>query len=339
MYRSLFLILFLGYLTAGQAQNLRGKWVGYFTTSTGLTYPYEIQINDLVNQKSTGNTITKFSNKSSAKASAMIYFSQKKQSVNIIETKFDQLLIGSNMQACLMSNHLTYFKENGREKMQGTYTSNSLTGTLDCGTGDVFLVKEFEFVYNKPTKIIKNTKVNIVENNKQPIAKEIEKKDSLKNIIVNNSIEVPVNNKILIDSQIKTNTTVQIAKKTYQQIPWVIISRDNKLLKKIITKNTKINIALIDNGSFDNDSLSVYDNNVLILDKVKLSYKSIQFELTFNEKDNEHTIILVANKESKSQISSSLMSIKDGMSSDEFYINPNIKSNNKIVIKYQPNPK
>jgi hypothetical protein len=338
MYRSLLLILLLGYLTTAQAQNLSGKWVGYFTTSSGVTYPYVIQIQDQGKQNLIGTTLTKFSLKSSAKASAIVYFSKKDKSVSIIETKFEQLFIGANMQACLMNNQLKYSNENGREKMQGTYMSNNLSGSLDCGTGSVMLIKEFELVAKKPTNNNKNSKANKAESNQQIVAKQIEKKDTIINTTASNISTQPVQKIIQIDTPVNATPPTPILKKKYQQIPWVLISRENKLIRKIITKNNKINIELIDNGSFDNETISVYDNNVLILDKIKLSYKAFHFDLTFNEKDNEHTIILVANEEGKSQFNSSLMTIKDGSSTEEFYISPNIKNNNKIIIKYQPKP-
>jgi len=341
MHRLLLFLMLLCFLNSTQAQNLTGKWVGYFTTSAGITYPYEIQIQDQGNQNYIATTITKFSSKSLAKASAIVYLSKKDQLVSIIETKFDQLLISPNMQACLMSNHLDYTNENGHEKMHGNYNANSISGSTDCGSGKVYLIKEFEVVVNKPSNAIKNNKVVKLELPKNIVEKQIEKKDTLKNIVTKNVVELPHETmpvKKPIDTPIKSIPDPVVVKKKFQQIPWVLISRDNKLLKKVITKHSKISIGLIDNGSFDNDSLSVYDNNVLLLDRIKLSYKAIHFDLNFDEKNKEHTIILVANKDGKSQINSSLMSIKDESVVDEFYVNPNIKMNNKIVIQYQSNP-
>jgi hypothetical protein len=238
-----------------------------------------------------------------------------------------------------MSNHLSYFTENGREILQGTYMSNNLTGTGDCGTGTVILVKELVLVSIKTENKQKIVKENKVNNKKISISKEVKIDDTSKVIAVNKA-PIPINPpmvQILNDTPKQVIQTAPIIKKSFQQIPWVLISRDNKLLKKISVNKNIVGIDLIDNGSFDNDSISVYDNNVLLLGAVKLSFKPIHFDLHFNEKIKEHAIILVANKTgTTTPANSSLMIVKDGIINDEFYINPNIKSNNKIIIKFEP---
>lgn len=330
----------MGLLTDAQAQNLSGKWVGYYTASNGVTYPYEINIQNNGKQDYTATTLTKFSSKLSAKATATVIVTNKVQLVNIIETRFDQLILSANSHACLMSNHLSYFTENGREILQGTYMSNNLTGAGDCGTGTVILVKELVLVSVKTENKQKIVKENKIDNKKISISKEVKIADTSKEIAVNKA-PIPINPPVV---QILNDTPKQviqtapiIIKKSFQQIPWVLISRDNKLLKKINVNKNIVGIDLIDNGSFDNDSISVYDNNVLLLGAVKLSFKPIHFDLHFNEKIKEHAIILVANKTgTTTPANSSLMIVKDGIINDEFYINPNIKSNNKIIIKFEP---
>ncbi len=329
----------MGILNSAQAQNLSGKWVGYYTNSNGATFPYEIYIQNNGKQDYTATTLTKFSSKLSAKATATVIVTNKVQLVNIIETRFEQLLLSANTQACLMSNHLSYFSENGREILQGTYMSNNLTGTGDCGSGTVLLVKEWVLVGMKTENKQKIAKENKFDNKKIVISKEIKNLDTSKVIAVNKA-SIPFISplpEILKDTPKQVFQTAPLVKKSFQQIPWVLISRDNKLLKKITVNKNMVGIDLIDNGSFDNDSISVYDNNVLLLGAVKLSFKPIHFDLHFNDKIKEHTIILVANKTgTTTPANSSLMIVKDGIINDEFYINPNIKSNNKIVMKFEP---
>jgi hypothetical protein len=225
----------MGILTDAQAQNLSGKWVGYYTASNGVTYPYEINIQNNGKQDYTATTLTKFSSKLSARATATVIVTNKVQLVNIIETRFDQLILSSNSHACLMSNHLSYYTENGREILQGTYMSNNLTGTGDCGTGTVILIKELALVSIKTENKQKIVKENKVDNKKISISKEVKIADTSKIIAVNKA-PIPINPpvvQILNDTPKQVIQTAPIIKKSFQQIPWVLISRDNKLLKKI----------------------------------------------------------------------------------------------------------
>ena len=161
MYRMLILLIGLVTVNAAAAQNLSGKWVGYFTTNTGITYPYEISIQDDGNSNLTATTLTRFSISSSAKTTAKGTFTKQSKLASILETKFEQLLLTPNAQACLMNNYLTYSNTKGREILQGTYISNNFLGEADCGSGTVVLTKESEYLTAKNVK--KDVKKNVVK--------------------------------------------------------------------------------------------------------------------------------------------------------------------------------
>ena len=338
MYRMLILLIGLVTLNAAAAQNLSGKWVGYFTTNTGITYPYEISIQDDGNSNLTATTLTRFSISSSAKATAKGTFTKQSKLASILETKFEQLLLTPNAQACLMNNYLTYSNTKGREILQGTYISNNFLGEADCGSGTVVLTKESEYLTAKNVK--KDVKKNVV------------KKDTTKLIAIQTKVKqdtISSNAKTLVaqvaETTIKLDTIVNTTKasspilekkKAFINIPWVLISRDNKLIKTLVTNNQKISIDLFDNGSFDSDSVSIYDNNVLIFDRIKLSYKEFHFDLLFNEKQTQHELVLVAHKSLNATRNSSILIYKDNDYKEEFFINTNNKSNAKIIIKYDP---
>jgi hypothetical protein len=350
MYRSLLLILLLGCLISVQAQNLTGKWVGYFTTNTGLSYPYEINLQDDGNSNLAATTFTKFSGTSSAMALAKGIFSKQTKLASIIETKFDQVRLAPNTQACLMSNYLTYSNIKGKEILQGTYLSNSLSGSNDCGSGTVNLTKEISFSIAKKTNKVINNVLKKKDTAQIASAKILLKKDTVKLITPTpaplNIVAVSAMNTAsspLIDTlksttplANKSNATKAINKNNFTMIPWVLISRDNKLIKTINTNNPKISIDLYDNGSFESDSISVYDNNVLIFDRIKLSYREFHFELPFTENITKHELVLVAHITATNTRNSSILMYKDNKTKEEFIINTNNKSNAKIIIKYDP---
>lgn len=334
MVRLFILMFMMGYFCSAQAQNLTGKWVGYFTTNSGMSYTYEVNIEDDGNANLLATTFTKFSSNNYAKASAKGVFTKASKLASILETKFEQLTIAPNTQACLMNNYLTYYNVNGREILQGTYISNNLSGKNNCGTGTVVLTKEIVLLnakkINKPSKkVIKKDTTQLVVT---PLQKNI---DTAKPIAIKaidteliQANDMNANNiasKVVIE---KTNK-----KKKFINIPWVLISRDNKLVKSMITNNSRVSIDLYDNGSFESDSISVYDNNVLLFDRIKLSYKEFHFDLSFDDQIQQHDIVLVAHKSGTVTNNNSILIYKDNTFKEEFIISTNSKTNAKIIVK------
>ena len=339
MYRLLLVILMFGPITAIQSQNLSGKWVGYFTTSAGVTYPYEITIQAMGNTiKAT--TLTKFSYNSSATAIANGYFTAQTKLVSIKESKFEHLQIAANAQACLMSNYLYYHNANGRETLQGTYMSNNYSGTKDCGTGTVVLVKEMFFVKAKPIRKPKPVNKLTVQ---KPIVKTIVKKDST--AIASSTTKAPEEiqnttvqtNTVMILDTIKTQEyKLPVKKEKIGFMPWVLISRADKLVQEINTNSKNFSIELYDNGTIDNDSITVYDNKIMILDRMRLTYTPIRVDLEFNNGITEHEIIVVAHNLGIVPPNTALLVVKDKATKEEFFINTNFQTNAKIIVRYSP---
>ena len=340
MYRLLMMILMLGPITSIQSQNLSGKWVGYFTTSSGNTYPYEITI------EANGNTIkattlTKFSYNSSATAIANGYFTPQTKLVSIQESKFEHLQIAANAQACLMSNYLSYKNVNGRETLQGTYMSNNYSGNRDCGTGTVVLTKDLFFVKAKPIRKPKPVKK---QTDQKIIAKVATKKDST--MVASNPIKASTEmnasafntNKVYILDTIKTQEEVLpiVKKEKIGYMPWVLINRKGKLIQVINTRSKKFSIELFDNGTIDNDSITVYDNKKMILDRMRLTYTPIQVTLEFSNDITEHELIIVAHNLGIVPPNTALLVVKDEVTKEEFFINTDFQQNAKIIVRYAP---
>lgn len=127
------------------AQDLSGKWKGYFIPNNdpeSRIYIYEVDIIENENHDLNVVTYTNLSGNFSAKAIATGFYSVNTKLVSINETKFEDINIVGDMQACLMMNFLTFTNNRGRGILQGTYISNNEKGTRDCGGGKVYLEKE-----------------------------------------------------------------------------------------------------------------------------------------------------------------------------------------------------
>ena len=110
------------------------------------------------------------------------------------------------------------------------------------------------------------------------------------------------------------------------------------MVKKIITNSKKISIDLFDNGTIDNDTVIVYDNKQLLVNKQRLSYKSIHLEFNFTENLREHEVIIVAHNMGTVPPNTALLLLKDGKNRQEYFITSTNKINAKILIVYEPPP-
>ena len=424
MRRFLFLGLFIGIFSTLHAQELTGKWKGYFIPNNdqeGRIYIYDVDIRESENHQITANTYTNLSGSFSAKAVAKGFHSVKTQLVSIIETKFEDVNVLGNMQACLMINYLNYSNNQGRGILQGTYISSNTTGTKDCGGGKVYLEKDFviekwdknSFAKNKlkdsPKELPKdkettasknqNNKINnstnnsitenTITNNKNSLLKNNSSNgDNTSKIIATNKLVIakvsnnatavfsknsispsipaapsatptiipatasttpsiiskesnPAPNAIINnDSKLSTAKIEPAEEETdtrnNQNIPWVLLGRENKLIKHIVTSNKKITIDLYDNGTIDNDTINIYDNKQLISNKRRLSYKAIHIEVDFSNGVREHEIIIVAHNMGTIPPNTALFVLNDGDTRQEYFITTTDKVNAKFEFVYKP---
>lgn len=338
------LLLFLCIISAQlSAQNLTGRWQGSFIANGDAminNYSYELVIKENASHQITAQTITKKGDQFYASAFAEGSHSPRTQLVQINETSFDQIKIANELKACLMSNFLTYKNIDGHEILEGTYMSTVVGGQRNCGSGKVFLEK-VPSIYN-----VRNTKV---DNKKTDTPKNLSKvKATLvipNKITTKNNIQVAVNpisetvaDEVVVEKEsITTTTSTQNSIKNQPiNLPWVLVGRENKLVRKIITNSKNISVDLFDNGTIDNDTIIVYDNKQLLVNKKRLSYKAIHLEFNFTENLREHEVIIVAHNMGTVPPNTALLLFKDGKNRQEYFITSTNKINAKLLIVYEP---
>jgi hypothetical protein len=128
-----------------------------------------------------------------------------------------------------------------------------------------------------------------------------------------------------------TNTST--TKSSGQILPWVLVGRENKLVKQVIVNSPSISIDLYDNGTIDNDTIMVFDNKNLLLENKRLSYKATHFDVNFNKDNNRHEIIIVAYNLGTVPPNTALMVVKDGTSRQEIYITSTLSVNAMIIFE------
>jgi hypothetical protein len=155
--------------------------------------------------------------------------------------------------------------------------------------------------------------------------------------IVNPTTETDIDDVIVENETISTNTIIQNTIRNQPiNLAWVLVGRENKLIKKIITNSKKISLDLFDNGTIDNDTIIVFDNKKLLVNKKRLSYKAIHLEFDFTENIREHEVIIVAHNMGTVPPNTALLLFKDGKVRQEYFITSTNKINAKILIVYEP---
>lgn len=429
----LFLMLALVQFTPLHAQELTGKWKGYFIPNNdpeSRIYIYEVDIIENENHDLSVVTYTNLSGNFSAKAIATGFYSVNTKLVSINETKFEDINIVGDMQACLMMNFLTFTNNRGRGILQGTYISNNEKGTRDCGGGKVYLEKEglikkmvkpvvkpsgnntiaknaktpitttaanktsnpikttAPVIAKKPstvvitkessTTIITKSSGNPIANNvgnnitktntstllKSPASNSISAPVTVKKDGAAAIAQTPINTSVASSAPVvkladpivintsnatKDSETNKLTKEVKiesltgnnnpgnnndEALPWVLLGRENKLIKRLTTSSKKISLDLYDNGTIDNDTIIIYDNNKVIANLKRLSYKAIHVDLEFTIA--QHDIIIVAHNMGSIPPNTALVVLNDGNNRQEFFITTTNKVNAKFEFVYKP---
>jgi hypothetical protein len=370
MTRSTLLLFSCIFFNQLSAQNLTGRWQGSFIANGDAlinNYTYELVIKENASHQITAQTITKKGDQFYASAFAKGSHSLRTQLVQIDETSFDQIKIANELEACLMSNFLTYKNMDGHEILEGSYMSTSVNGKRNCGSGKVFLEKVPSLLSIKNTKVenkktdTQKTKIVTAQNTQakfKPSTTLLDKpslssttkntSNSTRKLIasaentnstttVNPTTETTTDDVIVENETISTTTTAQNSIRNQPiNLAWVLVGRENKLVKKIITNSKKISLDLFDNGTIDNDTIIVFDNKKLLVNKKRLSYKAIHLEFDFTENLREHEVIIVAHNMGTVPPNTALLLFKDGKVRQEYFITSTNKINAKILIVYEP---
>lgn len=141
------------------------------------------------------------------------------------------------------------------------------------------------------------------------------------------------NTKAAAINETSASPNTSASKSSGQILPWVLVGRENKLVKQVIVNSPSISIDLYDNGTIDNDTIMIFDNKVLLLENKRLSYKATHFDVNFNKDNNRHEIIIVAHNLGTVPPNTALMVVKDGTSRQEIYITSTLSVNAMIIFE------
>ena len=119
-------------------------------------------------------------------------------------------------------------------------------------------------------------------------------------------------------------------------IPKVLVERENKLVRTITTAEENIQIDIYDNGTIDNDTISLYHNNQLVISSEKLNTKSLKMKIRNSKTDNRHELVMVAENLGEIPPNTALMVITAGKERYEVFLSSDEQRNAKVIINYVP---
>jgi hypothetical protein len=99
---------------------------------------------------------------------------------------------------------------------------------------------------------------------------------------------------------------------TITEVPSVLKTRTNEVLKTLMVNHSSIEIRIYDDGSIDNDTVSVYYDNKLIISKVRLTDQAISMRLAVEPSDHPHQLVMVAENLGDIPPNTSLLVVRDG---------------------------
>jgi hypothetical protein len=119
-------------------------------------------------------------------------------------------------------------------------------------------------------------------------------------------------------------------------IPKVLVERENNLVRTITTSEENIQVDLYDNSIIDNDTISVYHNNQLVVSNGRLDVRPITVKIKCSRSDPRHEFIVVAENLGDIPPNTALMVITAGRERYEVFLASNERRNAKVVINYVP---
>ena len=158
----------------------------------------------------------------------------------------------------------------------------------------------------------------------------------------------PVNNKTAVTNNvttdsIKRNTSASISKEEVKKsntiatikLPARTRSRENELAQTINVSNNEIIVRLYDNGEIDDDTISIYMDDQLVLSNKRLSASPLSITLKLNDTDPEHVLVMVAENLGRIPPNTSLMIVQDGDKKYQVRITSTNQKNAMVRFRYQ----
>jgi hypothetical protein len=117
--------------------------------------------------------------------------------------------------------------------------------------------------------------------------------------------------------------------------PPIFLTRENELVKTITTDASEVVINIYDNGTVDNDTISVYLDKKLVLHKQRLTEKPLTLKFKLDESADYHELVMVAENLGEIPPNTSLMVVNAGDKQYEVRITSTEQKNAVVIFKHE----
>lgn len=318
------------------AQNLTGIWKGQFiiddkkSLKSDNEYKFELQILQNVDGSLRGVTYTYKVKEYYGKADFTGQISKNLTSVLIKESKITEVEKNDKTEVCLMLCNLKYSKNSkGEELLTGSFTSNKPLSNQFCFAGNISVKKVVASTF--PIESYLKKAINKI---KLEVPKKIE---SSNKAAINKDTILSLKN---VDSLSKIALVAIQNEELFESIkPEVLTKRENKIIATVRVSSKNIKILFFDNGIIDNDTISVFLNSQIIINKKRVSTNPISFDVKFSDSFKKNEIIATADNLGDIPPNTALMIIEVDKKRIEIPIMADFKVNAKVIIEYEINSK
>ncbi len=345
------------------SQTVTGIWRGYFIADNGFQYKLEFQVKQNKDHAVAGVSYSWQDDiRFYGKATMTGNYIGSSQNFRIREIKTVEVKAESG-GTCIMNYNLKYSRSGKEEFLEGTYLGKQEVKEGpnpyewgDCGGGRVFLrkVTTSEFYIEPslrptPKKIPLDTKKNT-----DPSAikeKPLTPPPATKKPPITKTKTPPVKkpNNTVAEKKKPTTPPAQINADSIKKdkpeltrlppkptvVPSVLKTRENKLAQMIVIKSPDVIVKLFDNGEIDDDTISVYLNNKLILSNQRLTANPLILKLKMDEDNSEQELVMVAENLGRIPPNTSLMIVEAGEQKFRVSITSNEQKNAVVRFRYQ----
>jgi hypothetical protein len=144
----------------------------------------------------------------------------------------------------------------------------------------------------------------------------------------NSTVVQPVQIQHMRDSSMKISQPAVVV-----PVPAILKSRTNELLKTLTVNHNLIELRIYDDGAIDNDTVSVYYDNKLLISKARISDLPVIAKIVVESSDHPHQLVMVAENLGDIPPNTSLLVVVDGDKRYEERIISNEQKN--VVINFQ----
>jgi hypothetical protein len=335
------------------SQNFSGQWKGeFYDKSTQYMGWGGDKCEYVLDLETNGKKITGFSYTYFTEAGKRFYticrlegfIDPQKKYLEIIEVERTKTNVPSNINNCFQIHKLTYFKKTGEdETLEGNWIP-APNQKGNCGFGLTTLSR----------RALKNSfpgfKNSVVKTKPVPPANKTN--NSLPNLADKNKTVVTQAKKAPVKPTPKkpstppasitmkeahTKAPEPLKESTEKTIsPKIIIAgtrfekRNNTVLKIIEVANETIKVDLYDNGEVDGDSVSVFLNGKLMVDRKKLTTEPLTILIPLQDLQDENELVMYAENLGTIPPNTALMIVTDGNKRYEVRITSDLQKSGTI---------